>query len=158
MLVSMLGRWSRRLAGWCERIPHTLIALCCRFGIGMVFWQSGRTRVEGWNLFELQASQEFLFTQVHPVPGIPWELAAQLAAIGEHVLPALLFAGLATRYACIGLLLMTLVIQIALPTGFSTHFLWAAVLLYLLARGPGTLSVDHITGTARGGRLAMRAN
>ncbi len=125
-----------------KRIPHDLVVLVCRFGVGLVFWLSGRTKVEGWNLFDLKASQKFLFTEVHPVPGVPWEVAAQLAAIGEHVLPVLLFVGLATRFAAVALLAMTIVIQIALPTGFPTHLLWAGVLLYLMAQGPGRASVD----------------
>ena len=129
--------------GWVQRIPHDLIALIARFGIGLVFWLSGQTKVHGLNLFDLKSSQKFLFTEIHPVPGVPWEVAAQLAAIGEHILPALLFFGLATRFAAFGLLLMTIVIQIALPTGFPTHLLWAGVLLYLMARGPGILSVDQ---------------
>lgn len=134
-----------RFTRWVARIPHDLIALFARFGIGLVFWLSGQTKVNGLNLFDLKSSQKFLFTEVHPVPGVPWELAAQLAALGEHILPALLFLGVATRFAALGLLLMTIVIQIALPTGFPTHLLWTAVLLYLLARGPGILSIDHWT-------------
>ena len=135
-----------------KRIPHDLVALVCRFGVGMVFWLSGRTKVEGWNIFDLKASQKFLFTEVHPVPGVPWEVAAQLAAIGEHLLPLLLFFGLATRFAAVALLAMTIVIQIALPTGFPTHLLWAGVLLYLMAEGPGRASVDHWMTMRRGQR------
>lgn len=132
-----------QLIGRVQRIPHDLIALIARFGIGLVFWLSGQTKVHGLNLFDLKSSQKFLFTEIHPVPGVPWEVAAQIAAIGEHILPALLFFGFATRFAAFGLLLMTIVIQIALPTGFPTHLLWVGVLLYLMARGPGILSVDH---------------
>ncbi len=132
-----------QLIGRVQRIPHDLIALIARFGIGLVFWLSGQTKVHGLNLFDLKSSQKFLFTEIHPVPGVPWEVAAQIAAIGEHILPALLFFGFATRFAACGLLLMTIVIQIALPTGFPTHLLWVGVLLYLMARGPGILSVDH---------------
>ena len=127
-----------------KRIPNDLVALVCRIGIGLVFWLSGRTKVEGWNIFDLKASQKFLFTEVHPVPGVPWELAAQLAAIGEHVLPLLLFIGLATRFAAVGLLAMTIVIQIALPTGLPTHLLWTGVLLYLMAQGAGRFSMDQL--------------
>ncbi|MCY4277051.1 MAG: DoxX family protein [Gammaproteobacteria bacterium] len=127
-----------------KRIPHDLVALVCRFGVGMVFWLSGRTKVEGWNIFDLKASQKFLFTEVHPVPGVPWEVAAQLAAIGEHLFPLLLFVGLATRFAAVALLAMTVVIQIALPTGFAAHLLWAGVLLYLMAQGPGRVSADWL--------------
>lgn len=39
---------------------------------------------------------------------------------------------------------MTLVIQLFVyPDAYATHGTWAAVLLYLIARGPGALSVDH---------------
>ena len=132
-----------------KRIPQDLVALVCRFGVGMVFWLSGRTKVEGWNIFDLKASQKFLFTEVHPVPGVSWEVAAQLAALGEHLFPLLLFIGLGTRFAAVALLGMTIVIQVALPTGFPTHLLWAGVLLYLMAQGPGRVSVDHVIATRR---------
>ena len=40
---------------------------------------------------------------------------------------------------------MTLVIQVFVyPSAYPTHGLWAALLLYLMARGPGVLSLDHL--------------
>ncbi|MBD9465494.1 hypothetical protein [Pseudomonas sp. Pdm06] len=30
------------------------------------------------------------------------------------------------------------------PDAYPTHGTWAAVLLYLMARGPGVLSIDHL--------------
>lgn len=66
-----------------------------------------------------------------------------LAAFGEHFLPALLLMGLATRLSALGLLGMTAVIQIMVyPGAYPTHGVWAAVLLYLMAHGPGKLSLD----------------
>jgi len=45
----------------------------------------------------------------------------------------------------LGLLSMTLVIQLLVyPDAYPTHATWAAVLLYLLARGPGVFSLDHL--------------
>jgi len=40
---------------------------------------------------------------------------------------------------------MTLTIQIFVyPDAYPTHGVWATVLLILIARGPGVLSVDHV--------------
>jgi putative oxidoreductase len=65
------------------------------------------------------------------------------------VLPVLLLLGLGTRYAALGLLVMTAVIQFFVyPGAYATHGVWAAVLLYLIARGPGRLSLDHWIGRA----------
>jgi putative oxidoreductase len=43
---------------------------------------------------------------------------------------------------------MTLVIQVFVyPGAYATHGTWAAVLLYLMASGPGKLSIDHWLAT-----------
>jgi len=73
------------------------------------------------------------------------ELGATLAALGEHILPVLILLGLGTRLAALGLLVMTAVIQLLVyPGAYPTHGVWAAVLLYLMARGPGRVSLDHL--------------
>lgn len=52
--------------------------------------------------------------------------------------------GLATRFSALALLGMTLTIQLFVyPDAYATHGTWATILLYLMARGPGTLSIDH---------------
>jgi putative oxidoreductase len=57
---------------------------------------------------------------------------------------------LASRLSALALLVMTLVIQVFVyPSAFATHGLWAATMLYVMARGPGVLSLDH--------RIARRA-
>jgi len=68
-----------------------------------------------------------------------------MAATAEHLLPLLLLLGLATRFSALGLLGMTLVIQLFVyPGAYATHATWAAALLYLVARGPGLFSIDHL--------------
>ncbi len=63
----------------------------------------------------------------------------------ELAAPALLVAGLATRPVAAVLLGMVLVIQIFVyPQAWPTHIQWAAMLLVLLCRGPGTLSLDSL--------------
>jgi putative oxidoreductase len=68
-----------------------------------------------------------------------------MATVAEHVLPVLLLAGLASRLSALGLMVMTLVIQLFVyPEGWPEHILWFALLLLIVARGPGALSLDHL--------------
>lgn len=128
-----------------ERIPHSILALLGRLAIGLVFWNAGRTKVVGWNIFHVNDKTLFLFREEYKVPYLPSEIAALAAQIAEHVLPALLIIGLATRFSALGLLVMTLVIQIFVyPSAYITHGLWAAVLMMLIKHGPGQISLDHL--------------
>ncbi|MBE0550661.1 MAG: DoxX family protein [Rubrivivax sp.] len=138
-----------------ERLPNTAIAFIARFSVAAVFWNSGQTKVEGFVLNfvsgefalgwpRLSDSAVSLFQDEYKLPFIAPELAAPMAALAEHVFPLLLLIGLATRLSALALLVMTLVIQVFVyPGAYATHGTWAAVLLYLMARGPGALSVDH---------------
>jgi putative oxidoreductase len=127
------------------RIPHSLIGLIGRLAIGLVFWNSGRTKVDGWNIFAVNDKTLFLFTEEYKLPIVPPGLAALGAQVAEHVLPALLIVGLATRFSALGLLVMTLVIQVFVyPNAYVLHGTWAAILLMLMKFGPGALSLDHL--------------
>lgn len=138
------------------RIPESAIALIGRFSVAAVFWKSGQTKIEGLAVdlvsgtFELgvprlSPSAVDLFRDEYRLPLLSPEVGATLAALGEHVLPLMLLLGLGTRFAALGLLLMTAVIQgLVYPAAYPTHGVWAAVLLWLMVRGPGALSVDHV--------------
>lgn len=135
-------------------LPNTLLAFVARFSIAAVFWKSGQTKVEGfaldivsgtfeWGMPRLSDNAVFLFREEYRLPLLPPEIAATMAALGEHVLPVLLLLGLATRLSALGLLGMTAVIQVFVyPDAYATHGTWAAVLLYLMVHGPGKLSID----------------
>jgi putative oxidoreductase len=138
----------QRLNSLLGRTPHDVVALALRVFPAMVFWLSGRTKVEG--LFSIKDSTWFLFEQEYALPLIPSDLAAVLATVAEHALPILLILGLFTRFAALGLLVMTAVIQIFVyPDAWVTHGLWAAAFLALIAHGPGRLSLDHVLGLDR---------
>ncbi len=141
------------------RIPESAIALLGRFSVAAVFWKSGQTKIEGLAIDIVSGSFEFgmprlsssavdLFRDEYRLPLISPELGATLAALGEHVLPLLLLLGLGTRFAALGLLVMTAVIQLLVyPAAYPAHGVWAAVLLWLMVRGPGAVSIDHALHT-----------
>jgi putative oxidoreductase len=129
-------------------IPDALVALMLRVFPALVFWQSGQTKVEG---FWIKDSTWFLFEHEYALPIIPYQAAAVMATVAEHLLPVLLILGLFTRLSALGLVAMTAVIQIFVyPDAWMTHGLWAAPLLAVVARGPGRWSVDHALGLDRG--------
>lgn len=154
--VARFATFVRKTNGLFSMIPHGLIAAVGRFSIAAVFWKSGQTKVQGFavdivegtfsvGLPRLADSAVDLFREEYRLPIIPPELAAPLAAVAEHILPVLLLIGLATRFAASGLFVMTLVIQIFVyPGAYPVHGVWMAVLLYLMARGPGAFSLDHL--------------
>lgn len=142
-------------------IPQSAIALLARFSIAAVFWKSGQTKIEGLAIDLVEGTMQLgwprlspsavdLFRDEYKLPLLSPELAAWLGALGEHVLPLLILLGLGTRFAALGLLGMTAVIQLLVyPGAYPTHGTWAAVLLYLMATGPGAVSIDHWLGTRR---------
>lgn len=140
----------RQFNGLAGRLPYSLVALAARLFPAAVFWTSGRTKLDG---LTLKPSALYLFEQEYALPLIPPEIAARLAATAEHVFPVLLVLGLMTRLSALALLGMTAVIQIFVyPSAWQTHGMWAACFLILIARGPGTLSLDAALGLDRRAR------
>jgi putative oxidoreductase len=134
-VIALIGRTLR----WLESVPYSLLALPLRFAVATVFWNSGTSKLANWN------TTIELFTEEYKVPVLPPEIAAYMAASIELTAPVLLAFGLATRPAALVLLGMTTVIEIFVyPQAWPTHIQWVAMLLFLLCRGPGMLSVDHL--------------
>ena len=128
-----------RLRTMLEGVSYSLLALPLRFAVATVFWNSGMTKLASWDT-TLQ-----LFADEYRLPLLPPELAAYMAASIELTTPVLLVFGLFTRPAALVLLGMTTVIEIFVyPQAWPTHIQWAAMLLVLLCRGPGRISLDHV--------------
>jgi putative oxidoreductase len=129
----------RRVIGWLEAVPYSLLALPLRFAVATVFWNSGTTKLANWDA-TLQ-----LFEDEYKVPLLPPDIAAHLGASIELSTPVLLVLGLLTRPAALVLLGMTTIIEVFVyPQAWPTHIQWAAMLLVLLCRGPGNLSIDYL--------------
>jgi putative oxidoreductase len=127
------------LLAWLERFPLALFHLMFRIAVGGVFWSAGLTKIASWQ------STLVLFRDEYKVPVLPPEVAATLAASVELACPVLLFFGLASRLATLPMLGMTLVIQtFVYPVDWNEHLIWASFLLFILCRGPGVLSLDHL--------------
>lgn len=125
-----------------EKIPGDLVAILARAVIGLVFWNSGRTKVDG---FAIKDTTFFLFQEEYKLPLVSPDIAAYAATLSEHIFPILLWIGLAARFSATALLIMTLVIQtFVYPEAYVTHGLWAVALLFIMINGPGVLSIDHL--------------
>jgi putative oxidoreductase len=131
--------WIDRAIALLERVPYWLLALPLRVGAAAVFWNSAQTKLANWD------TTLELFADEYKVPLLPPEIAAHFALGVELTTPVLLVLGLFTRAAALVLLAMTAVIEIFVyPLAWPTHIQWAAMLLVLLCRGPGKLSLDHL--------------
>jgi putative oxidoreductase len=124
-----------------DRFPLSILQLMFRIAIAAVFWSSGLTKVASWD------TTIALFRDEYMVPLLPPDIAATLGATFELSCSFLIAIGLATRLATLPLLGMTFVIEVFVyPEYWTQHLMWASVLLFLLTKGPGALSLDHCAG------------
>lgn len=130
--------------------PPSLAQLALRLALAVPFWRSGVNKWDGF--LQLSDTAVYLFSEEFSLqlPGGPYafpapETAALAAASAEIVLPVLLVLGLASRAAALGLLVMTVVVQLTVPDGWPLHVTWAAMALGVMAWGPGRFSLDYVT-------------
>ncbi|MBD0414899.1 DoxX family protein [Oryzicola mucosus] len=131
-------------------IPAALPLAALRVALAVPFFKSGLTKWDGF--LTLSNGARYLFTQefqLHIFGGLyPFPapiLMATLSGIGEIVLPILLVLGLGTRFAALGILAMTAIIQLTVPEGWANfHLPWAAMALTLVVYGGGWLSLDRL--------------
>ena len=169
---SVIGLTVDSFISACSFIPYALVALALRLIMARVFFLDGQTRIEGPRLsfnpldyanldflrgfdfsvvlpLQVKATTFTAFAVQYPPIPVPPVLAAYLVSYAEFILPIMLLIGFGTRFAAIGLLVMTAMISIfVMPQAlFTTHIYWAAILMVLVSRGPGQVSIDHIIRT-----------
>lgn len=139
--------------GLLSAIPEWVINLGMRLVVFKIFWFSVQTKIVGWTV----AGQHFAFWNVtdstfllfdfeYGIPLIPSNIAAYLGTFGEFFLPLAILFGFMTRFAAMGLMIMTLVIQFFVypDAWWSVHVYWFLMLLYLIRNGGGSVSVDRL--------------
>jgi putative oxidoreductase len=138
------GAVRARLAGILDtlgKFPLPIVILLFRAAIAGVFLKAGLNKVASWQ-FTVQ-----LFADEYKVPVLPPEIAATMAATFELTCSTLLLFGLATRLATLPLLGMILTIQLFVyPSAWSEHLTWASILIFILTRGAGPISLDRVLG------------
>lgn len=150
LVANAIVRFADRTSRLLGRIPVSLTQLVLRFAVAIPFWNSGLTKWDGF--LQISNSAVYLFqeefklhilgaTIPYPMP----KLMAFLSGSGEILFPILLFIGLGTRFAALGLLGMTAIIQLTIPDGWASfHLPWAAMALAVITYGPGLLSLDNL--------------
>ncbi len=139
--VSVIDAIRQRLS----QVPLSLLQLIMRIAIGSVFFNAGLLKYRSWEITVL------LFRDEYKVPLVDPTWLARMATFNELTFSTLLFLGLATRFATLPFLGMIVVIQtFVYPDAWIEHLLWASILLLLLTRGGGALSVDHLIGRRLG--------
>ncbi|RFP08569.1 MULTISPECIES: DoxX family protein [unclassified Duganella] len=139
-LHQQLSRYDAALTAW----GGSLMSLALRWYVGWQFFKAGLVKVGDWS------ATLALFHDEYMVPLLPPDLAAYFGAAGELALPLLLWVGLVSRPAALALFLVNAMAVISYPqllsfecpAAINDHFYWGAMLLALVAFGPGKFSLD----------------
>lgn len=127
------------VVGWAAALPFSIVQLAARVSVAEVFWQSAQTKLSSWPV-TLQ-----LFAFEYRLPLIDPGLAAIMATVAEVSGAVMLTLGVLSRLAALMLLGVVATIQVFVyPGHWAEHLMWASLLLLILTRGAGALSVDHL--------------
>lgn len=134
---AFLGKWGADVIG-----------LAVRLFVGWQFFKSGMVKVGNWD------ATLSLFRDEYHVPLLPPDLAAVMGAAGELTFPLLLFVGLLSRPAALGLFMVNAMavisypqlFQFECPAAINDHFYWGALLLVTATFGPGRIALDQLLG------------
>lgn len=151
-MKQIVAFYDRGVAIVSGRFVESVALLLLRVALGGVFWRSGQTKVVEGSLLTIDPNTYDLFR--NEFSGLPLDasIAVPLTTWAEHIFPALLIVGLATRFSAGALLVMTLVIQIFVfpDAWWPVHSLWAAMAAILIVRGGGLFSLDALLVRMRG--------
>jgi putative oxidoreductase len=142
---SLVAQYERLVLLLSGRLTEGVALLLCRLSLAGVFWRAGRSKIEEGTLLTIKESTRFLFEYEYSGIPLPSTVALYLATYAEHALSLLLAVGFATRLSALGLLGMTMTIQLFVypDAWWAVHSLWAALCLIILSAGGGCLSADQ---------------
>jgi putative oxidoreductase len=158
-MKTLLGHYRStfRFDAWLTEWGGSLMSLALRLYVGSVFFKSGLTKIADWD------STVQLFTDEYHTPLLSPEAAAVMGAAGELGLPLLLFVGLLSRPAALGLFAVNLMAVVSYPqlwkfdcpAAINDHKYWGILLLALVVFGPGRFALDAWLGGRRQGGAAV---
>ena len=126
-------------------VPLSIHQLLFRLAIAGVFLRAGLTKIGSWESTVALCADEYKVRVLAP------HVAAALSATFEVGCSTLLLLGLGTRLAALPLLGMITTIQLFVyPQAWPEHLVWGSILLFLLTRGGGAVSLDHLIARALG--------
>ncbi|HJR22566.1 MAG TPA: DoxX family protein [Dongiaceae bacterium] len=139
--MTTLVHHARQFRDLANRIPYSAVALLARAAIATIFWRAANSKIGNFDLTIALFRDEYL----RNLPFLPAAPMAYLATAIEFAMPALIVVGLMTRLATLPLIGMALFIQLFVyPTSWPDHLIWITLLVPLLARGPGAISIDAL--------------
>lgn len=146
-LIANLTGIAQTTFGGMNRLGEWLAPLGLRLLLAYEFWLAGVEKLNGENWFgDIQDQFPFPFNIVPP------EISWQLSTWTELIAPVLLVLGLATRFASVSLIILTIVAWISVhagygynvsDNGFKLPLIYLIMFVPLLLSGPGKLSLDH---------------
>ncbi len=130
-----------RLTLAAERLAGPILDLAIRLSLAGTLFVSGFLKLTSWETALALAANEYPVAWLDPV-------TAAYAGVTVELLGAICLAlGLFTRPAALGVAALALVIQFNYRE-LPDHLFWAVLSGWLLIRGPGALSLDHLFGGA----------
>ena len=150
----------QKLVDWLVERPASIfnhfqdiLALGIRLYVGWQFFNAGLLKLGAWD------STLFLFQYEYRVPILSPYLAAVLGTAGELAFPVLLWLGLTSRLAALGLQSVNIMAVVAYAHvifnpdfGVSAavdHYFWGLMILVVMVYGPGKLSIDELLNRSK---------
>ena len=136
MIPTLLGVFADavRLA---ERSGGPVLDLIIRLWLAGIFFASGVVKISNWETALYLAANEYPVSWMDPVTAAYVGVAVELGGA------TLLALGLATRFAALPLLILSLVIQLNY-VALDINLFWAVLFGWYLVQGAGALSLDHL--------------
>jgi putative oxidoreductase len=155
---SSFARFVNCLVQLCAIVPYSLAALVLRLVMARIFFVTGQAMIDGPKhplkdidyalTLPVQVREETFRMFEAKLAGTPLSptVMAYIVSYADFILPILLVLGLATRFAALALIFLTIFIDQYLEPGtfWSLHVYWYAILLMLMSGGAGILSVDYL--------------
>ncbi len=171
---TFLGSLIGSFVSACAFVPYAVAALALRLVVARVFFINGQAMIDGprvpislpdlvgtylnFNIgistafrssivlpLEVKASTFDMFLTHYAAVPVPPVAAAYIVSYAAFAFPVMLVLGLGTRFAALGLLIMTAMIYLVMPEAFwASQAYWAAILLVLISQGAGAISFDNV--------------